>query len=43
MIQNSYLSKSLFQDNIDAFNDNIFSFDDHLSAFSGKIFIITYL
>lgn len=37
MIQDSYLSKSLFQENINAFSDNIFSFDDHLSKFSGKV------
>lgn len=40
VIQDSYLSKSLFQDNnINAFNDNIFSFDDHLTTFSETILL----
>jgi len=38
-IQDSYLSKSLFQENmnINTPNDTIFSFDHHLNKFSGKI------
>jgi len=45
-IQDSYLSESLFQENvnINALNDNIFSYDHHISKFSGKKlgFIKTY-
>lgn len=38
-LQNSYLSKSLYQENLNlnALDDNTFSFDHHLSKFSGKI------
>lgn len=38
-IQDLYLSKSLFQDNINinTYSDNIFSFDHHLNKFSGMV------
>lgn len=44
-IQDSYLSNSLFQENINmnSLTDNIFSFDQHLSKFSGNVYIFYYV
>ncbi|XP_025418587.1 vacuolar protein sorting-associated protein 13B-like [Sipha flava] len=41
VLQDSYLLKSLFRENINinAFNDNIFSFDHHLNQFSETILL----